>query len=107
MEEVLINCKQCIKFDFLQQLCKAQLLSVHQNKPCQNSINIVPVSLAQVRKTVKAVLSHQAGAELMKLKDQWGRSCLHHAAATVCCCLVRYLINALIERSGTFIKYCT
>ena len=62
------------------------------------------MSLAQVRKAVKAVLSHQAGAELMKLKDQWGRSCLHHAAATVCFCLVRCLINTLIERSGTLLS---
>ena len=40
-------------------------------------------SLVQVPKAVKVLLSHQAGPEPIRLSDQWGRNCLHHAAAAV------------------------
>lgn len=43
----------------------------------------VNFSFAQVPKAVKVLLSHQAGPELIRLSDQWGRNCLHHAAAAV------------------------
>ena len=56
------------------------------------------LSLMQVPKAVKAVLSHQAGAELIRLCDQWGRSCLHHAAAAVRH-VISLLVDTLIEHS--------
>ena len=46
-------------------------------------ICIVYLSLSQVSKAVKVLLSHQAGPELIRLSDQWGRNCLHYAAAAV------------------------
>lgn len=50
------------------------------------------VPYVQVAKSVKAILSHHDGGQLMEQNDQWGRSYLHHAAAAVGHHVTRYFV---------------